>query len=92
MSVSITPANDGVHKYTAVFTTPTQTIHFGAKDYEDYTQHHNPIRKRYYISRHQRNEDWTNPRTAGALSRWILWETPHLQTNIRKFKERFNLS
>jgi len=66
-------------------------IRFGAVNYEDYTQHKNPIRKTYYIARHRSREDWTKPMTAGALSRWILWETPSIEKNVKLFKERFNL-
>jgi len=30
--------------------------------------------------------------TAGSLSRWILWgDSTSLETNIRSFKQRFNL-
>jgi hypothetical protein len=66
-------------------------IDFGQVGYEDLTQHKNMLRRSHYIVRHRANETWNNPKTAGALSRWILWETPSLQTNIRLFKQKFNL-
>ena len=35
---SIKPANDGKHKYTAVFSDPKKTTHFGAIGYTDFTK------------------------------------------------------
>ena len=80
-------------KYMAIFSDGKKhkTIHFGQKGMKDYTQHKNPERKTLYLLRHKTRENWENPMTAGALSRWILWETPSLQMNIAKFKKRFRL-
>lgn len=69
---------------------PIKTVHFGASGYEDYTMHHDDSRKQSYISRHS-NEDWDDPMSAGALSRWILWEYPDLNTAIQRYKEMFQL-
>jgi hypothetical protein len=90
---TIYDANDDKHKYVAVFKTPTGFKHvkFGAWGYEDYTEHKNAERKRLYLLRHQTNEDWNNPLTKGALSRWILWNKPSLINSIHDFKKRFNL-
>jgi len=80
-------------KYKAVFTDGTKhkTIHFGASGYQDLTQHKNLERKTAYLSRHKSNESWNNPQTAGSLSRWILWDTTSLSTNVANFKRRFHL-
>lgn len=64
---------------------------FGDATMEDYTQHKNPLRRANYLSRHRSREDWNNPMTAGALSRWILWESTSLREAVRKFKRRFSL-
>ena len=83
------------HKWVGIFTDDEgkeTKISFGASSYEDYTQHRNPIRRTQYLVRHRAREDWTKPMSAGALSRWILWETPDFQKNVRLFKQRFNLS
>lgn len=87
-------SNQTGKKYKAVFTDGTKhkTIHFGASGYEDLTQHKDLERKKKYLQRHRSNESWNNPQTAGSLSRWILWDTTSLQTNIANFKRRFNLS
>ena len=34
------------------------------------------LNKKRYIERHQKNENWNNPETAGYLSRLILWNKP----------------
>jgi len=85
-------ANDGVHKYVAVFSNPPQHISFGALGYEDYTQHNDANRKKLYLNRHRKNEDWTNPRTAGALSRWILWNKSSLEESIAHYIKKFHMN
>ena len=63
-------------KIMAVFTLDngrTRTVHFGSAGASDYTQHRDPVRKQRYLARHAPREDWDNPMTAGALSRWVLW-------------------
>jgi hypothetical protein len=90
----IEPATDGKHKYVGIFEKEdghVTKIPFGAKGYEDLTTHKNVLRRQRYIARHKAREDWKNPMSAGALSRWILWETPELEKNIRIFKQKFNL-
>jgi len=84
-------AEDGIHKYVAEFSMPPKTVPFGAIEYEDYTQHHDLKRKKLYLNRHRRREDWTDPKTAGALSRWILWNKPSLEDSLRDYLDRFNM-
>ena len=82
-------------KWRAIFTDndgkETHTD-FGAKGYEDYTQHHDKLRRANYLSRHRSREKWNDPQSAGALSKWILWgDSTSLQTNVRSFKQRFGM-
>jgi len=65
---------------------------FGAQGYSDYTQHKDKKRKENYLARHRPRENWTDPTSAGTLSRYILWEKPGLKDAIRSFAARFNLS
>ena len=85
-------ATDGKHKWIGVFTDDSKErrIPFGAKGYEDYTQHKNHLRRENYLTRHRAREDWSDPMTAGALSRWILWETPSIEESVRRFKRKFS--
>ena len=66
-------------------------VPFGAKGYKDYTEHGDPGRKRSYLARHQPREQWDNPFTPGALSRWILWNFPTLEESLADYRRRFNL-
>ena len=93
MKFHIEPATDK-HKFIGVFEKDDgkiTKIPFGNKGYEDLTTHKNPLRRTRYIARHKAREDWKNPMSAGALSRWILWETTDLQKNVDLFKQKFNL-
>ena len=69
-----------------------KTIHFGAEGMSDFTINKDPKRKARYLKRHKVNENWNNPQSAGALSRWILWNKPSLNDSIKDFKKRFKFS
>lgn len=83
-------ANDNKHKYVAVFD-DGEHVPFGAVGYEDYTMHKDKERKKLYLKRHKSREDWNDPRTAGALSRWILWNKPTLEASIKDYIKKFNM-
>ncbi len=88
--ISIKPSDKPSKKYVATFD-DGKKVHFGAKGYSDFTIHKDEARKQRYINRHSSNESWNNPQTAGALSRWILWNKTSLRASIKDFKARFNL-
>ncbi len=53
----------------------TKTIKFGQyKSAGTYADGASDEKKKNYIARHQAREDFNNIKTAGALSRWVLWE------------------
>jgi len=95
ISIRIDESTNPEKKLMAVFTKPngrTKTIHFGARGMSDYTQHKDKSRRKNYLARHGgMGEDWNDPMTAGALSRWILWGKPSLRDSFNDFKKRFNL-
>lgn len=71
-----------------------KTVHFGQKGALDFTRHKKEdrdARKKAYIIRHEKRENWSDPMTAGALSRWILWSKPTIEGSFRDYKKRFNL-
>ena len=70
-----------------------RTIHFGASGYSDYTTiHKDPEkRKKRYIARHKKREDWTKPDNSGSLARFVLWNKPTLKASIQDYKRRFKL-
>ena len=77
-------------KWRAIWSDGTHTD-FGAKGMDDYTITKDPEQRARYLKRHGGGkESWNNPRSAGALSRWILWgEHTGIQANLRDFKTRF---
>ena len=65
---------------------------FGQKGYSDYTKHKDPTRKQRYLKRHAgMGEDWSDPTTAGALSKWILWNKPTFKASLRDYRRRFKV-
>ncbi len=83
-------ANNKVHKYIAVFD-DGERVPFGAYGYEDFTTHGDPKRKQAYLRRHRKNENWSDPRSPGALSRWILWNKPSMEESIHDYIKRFHM-
>jgi hypothetical protein len=77
-------------KFRAVFSDGTHTD-FGASAYTDYTISHDKEQRTRYITRHRNHsENWNNPRSAGALARYILWgDRTSVEANLRDYKVRF---
>lgn len=69
-----------------------KTVNFGAKKYSDFTIHKDVERKKRYLARHIKNENWNNPLSAGALSRYLLWNKPTLEASIKDYKKRFGIA
>ena len=69
-----------------------KVVPFGARGMSDFTKHKNVTRKQRYIKRHSgMGESWNKPDTAGALSRWILWNKPSFRDSLADYKKRFGL-
>jgi hypothetical protein len=84
-------ATDGKHKYVAVFN-DGKRVAFGAFGYNDFTKTGDKEARKRYLARHKANEDWNNPKTAGALSKALLWgDSRSVNDNLRAFKRRFNI-
>jgi len=66
-----------------------KTIPFGQKNASDYTIHKNPQVKSNYIARHKPREDWTDPRTAGFYSRFVLWNKPTLKQSVDDLNKKY---
>lgn len=93
--VTITPSKISSKKYTAIFydhnKKKIKTVHFGQANASDMTQHKDEERKKLYLNRHKALEDWNDPQTAGALSRWILWNKPSFRESVVDYMRRFGL-
>jgi len=69
-----------------------KVVPFGARGMSDYTKHKDKTRKLRYLKRHSgMGEHWEKPDTAGALSKWILWNKPSFKASLADYKKRFNL-
>jgi hypothetical protein len=91
ISIKKSPKKD--KKYVASFCKNghIKQTHFGAKGMSDYTKHKDSKRKQRYINRHKSRENWRDPTSAGALSRYILWGKPSFRDSVSSFKRRFGL-
>ena len=70
-----------------------RSVNFGAKGYQDFTQHGDPDRMRLYVIRHRARENWKRSGidTAGFWSRWLLWSKPSLDQAIKFIKQKFGI-
>lgn len=67
------------------------TIHFGSKNSKTYLDHKDKDKRRAYIARHEKNEDWQSV-NAGSLSRFLLWgDSTDLEKNIKAYFKRFGI-
>lgn len=93
--ITLKETNDGKHKYIVTLlnkeTGRENNIKFGAYGMSDYTQHKDIKRKELYEARHKVREDWTDPKTAGFWSKWILWNKLSLEASLKDTLKRFNL-
>ena len=82
-------------KWDAVFEYPdghTKTTAFGARGMSDFTKHKDVTRRARYLQRHSHmGENWNDPTTAGALSRWVLWNKKTLKASLADYRKRFKV-
>ena len=81
-------------KYVALFVVEgwERAVHFGSATSQTYVEGADDLKKANYLKRHAVREDWSNPITAGSLSRWILWEFPDINDAIKAYKSRFKFT
>lgn len=87
----IAKAKRAPYKWTVTEVSTNKSVHFGHRDYQDYTMHGDPQRQKNYVSRHQKRENWeaSGIMTAGFWSRWLLWAHPDIETARRAIERRF---
>ena len=94
--MKIDRSNKSGKKWMATFTDKktgrTKTTHFGASGMNDYTLTGDKQARGRYRMRHKKDLNTNDPTRAGYLSYYLLWgESKSLQTNITKYKKRFNV-
>jgi len=93
--IEIVPSGKKHKKFDAVFqmlnSGKKRIVSFGAKGYEDYTQHRDKSRRENYRQRH-RHDRLNDPMSPGALSYFILWgDSTSLNENLRQFRRKFRV-
>lgn len=83
--------SDRADKKYYIITNDGNKVYFGAAGYSDYTKHKDDKRKKAYIVRHRKNEDWgkSGINTAGFWSRWLLWNKKTINESYEDIKKRF---
>ena len=95
MKVEIKKSTNKNKKFMAIFydgNKKIKTTHFGAAGMSDYTIHNEDARKKRYLDRHRKRENWNDFKSAGSLSRYILWNKKTLNASIADYKKKFNLT
>ena len=66
-----------------------KTVSFGAKGTSDMTTHKDPERKKRYVNRHKKNENWNDTKTAGFYAKHAPWNKPTMQASVADLKKHF---
>jgi hypothetical protein len=75
-----------------IITNQFNKVYFGSSNYKDFTTNGNDEeRKKLYLIRHQKNENWTRSgiNSAGFWSRWLLWNKPTIEKSYNYIKMNF---
>ena len=91
MDIKLKRSNKPDKKF--MVTIDNKTIHFGSKGMSDFTKNKDPERKRLYIARHKKRENWNKSgiKTAGFWSKHILWNKPTIRESVLDLEKRFNV-
>jgi len=96
MKINVSKSDNPKKKYKIVLTYDdgkTKTIHIGKAGADDMTTHGDEERKKRYIERHKKREDWNKSGidTAGFWSRWLLWNKSSLSASKKYIENKFNV-
>ena len=101
MKVEIKKSNQPKKKLMAIFydrNKKIKTTHFGSapnKDFTIYSKENKKLadeRKKLYLDRHRERENWNDFKSAGSLSRYILWNKSTIEASKKDYAKRFNLT
>ena len=89
MLLKIEKSNRLNKRFMAIFSNGKK-IHFGLKGGSTYIDHYNVLKRLNYLKRHEVNENWDDPYTAGTLAAYLLWgNNTSLKDNIKEFNRVF---
>ena len=87
----IKPSTRKDKRFMAIFKDGKIT-HFGAKNGKTYIDQQDKQKRDAYLARHRVNENWKDPYSAGALSRFILWgDYSLIDGNIASYNRKFSI-
>jgi hypothetical protein len=86
--IKLEEARDGKHKWIAYFDDGTKT-RFGQQGAPDFTITKDEERKRLYRLRHKKDLETGDPKRAGYLSYYILWNLPTISASVKDYNRRF---
>lgn len=70
-----------------------KVVHFGQAGGQTYIDHGDKIKRENYLARHKKRENWNDPFSAGALSRYLLWgDSTNMETNHQTFMNKFPIT
>lgn len=69
-----------------------KNVHFGQAGGQTYIDEGDKMKRDAYLKRHQSRENWNDPYSSGALSRWLLWgNSTNLEANHIAFMKKFKV-
>jgi hypothetical protein len=70
-----------------------KVVHFGQAGGKTYIDEGDKMKRQAYLARHEKNENWSDPFSAGSLSRYLLWgDTTSLDANHQAFMRKFPIT
>jgi hypothetical protein len=78
-------------RYRMVLADPQRVVDFGLKNGNTYIDHGDEVKRKNYLTRHSKREDWNaiNPGSASAI---ILWgENKDIGVNLIQFLDKFDI-
>jgi hypothetical protein len=89
--MQVSNSNRKGKRFVATFKDGTR-VHFGQAGGSTYIDHGDKAKRDAYLARHGVNEDWTDPKKASTLSRYITWgDYTSIDGNIASFKRKFGV-
>ena len=88
--ISVKKSPKSAKKLRATFEVNGKQTHtdFGAAGMSDYTRHHDKERRSRYITRHKKDLRTNDPKRAGYLSMYVLWNKPTVKGSVADYRKR----
>jgi len=93
IEAKLTKSDNPKKKYKVVVESKEKkrTLHFGQKGASDYTKHKDDERKKRYLDRHRKNENWSDPFSRSFWATNILWNKKTIKESIKNTERTKNI-